>query len=44
MTLLDLPEREDEVEKVEAGETDEELVEIGSHLGAREHIDGKNIA
>ena len=36
--------REQEVEKVERGQRDQELVEVGAHLGAREDKDAQDVA
>ena len=37
-------EGEDEVEQVEGGQRDQKLVEVGPHLGAREHEDAQDVA
>ena len=37
-------ERDEEVQQVEGGQADQELVEVGTHLGAGENKDRENIA
>ena len=36
--------REEQIEQVKRGQTDEQLVEVAFHLGAGEHKDGEDVA